>query len=90
MVTVKEKRSFILLAKVVQNIANGSVGSIKWPLLQSKMEFLKECSNRIFDFLADVSRADRVVKISVKTDKKVTLEDFNFMHEYMYLSLIHI
>lgn len=84
------KRPFITLAKVIQSIANGSDNLGKWTSLDSQAAFLKECSNRIFDFLKEVCRTDRVIKISVNTDPNPIPFEFNFLHRYLYLRELQI
>ncbi|AMD22856.1 HHR087Cp [Eremothecium sinecaudum] len=80
----KERRSFIVLAKVIQNIANGSVSSLKWPALQSKADFLKESGDRIFKFLKELSNSDRQVTITTAPENKVTVDDFHLLHKFLY------
>ncbi|ODV60149.1 RasGAP domain-containing protein ASCRUDRAFT_76657 [Ascoidea rubescens DSM 1968] len=52
----QSKRSLILLAKVLQNIANGSLTSLKWPLLLSRMDELNKLNDKIFKFLRLISK----------------------------------
>lgn len=80
----RQKRTFVILAKMVQNIANGSIGSIKWPLLQDKQSFLSECNKKISDYLLALAQIDRPVKIKLCMEKKVTINEFNFMHKFIY------
>lgn len=54
----KVKRSLMQLVKVIQNMANGSLGLLKWPGLANESERLNELNERIFDFLEKVFRTD--------------------------------
>ncbi|SCU85403.1 LANO_0C04170g1_1 [Lachancea nothofagi CBS 11611] len=83
-VSPKQKRAFVILAKVIQNIANGSINSMKWPLLISKASFLQKCSERVSLFLSEIGRPDRVVDLKLHMERKVTLNEFNYFHKYLY------
>ncbi|EJS41849.1 ira2p [Saccharomyces arboricola H-6] len=82
---LSEKRTFISLAKVIQNIANGSENFSRWPALSSQKVFLKECSDRIFKFLAELCRTDRTIDIQVRTDPTPIPFDYQFLHSFVYL-----
>ncbi|CAI4776024.1 BDM_1a_G0048530.mRNA.1.CDS.1 [Saccharomyces cerevisiae] len=82
---LSEKRTFISLAKVIQNIANGSENFSRWPALCSQKDFLKECSDRIFRFLAELCRTDRTIDIQVRTDPTPIAFDYQFLHSFVYL-----
>ncbi len=47
------RRSFLLVAKVIQNMANGSLYSLKLPLLYEKMGELNQINDRITTFLTE-------------------------------------
>lgn len=83
-VTPKQKRSFVIMAKVVQNIANGCITSMKWPLLKSRSSFLLECSEKVSKYLTDIANPERAVSIKILNEKKVGLNEFNYMHRYIY------
>ncbi|CDO94877.1 unnamed protein product [Kluyveromyces dobzhanskii CBS 2104] len=80
----KARRSSMSLAKVIQNIANGSVSSIKWKILEPESEFLKSCSNKIFKFMSEVSDKSRIVKINIRIQNRVTASEFSFLHKFLY------
>ena len=84
--SLQSKRSFITLAKVIQNIANGSDSFAKWPVLESETAFLKSCSVRIFDFLLRLCNCDEDVYIPVGTEAGATTGsfDYNFFQKYIY------
>ncbi|KAL3229776.1 Inhibitory regulator protein IRA2 [Nakaseomyces bracarensis] len=82
--TIKEKRSFIFLAKVIQNIANGSDNYVKWEALKNETEFFADCKKRIFTFLREVSRPDRKINIPIRTDPTPISFDFGFLHSFLY------
>ncbi|AET40083.1 RasGAP domain-containing protein Ecym_5324 [Eremothecium cymbalariae DBVPG len=80
----KARRSFMILAKVIQNIANGSVSSLKWPALQNEAEFLRLISDRIFCFLREISAPNRKLEIHTTLENKVTVDEFHLIHKYLY------
>lgn len=79
-----QKRPFISLAKVIQSIANGSDNVTKWPSLESQTDFLRDCSNRIFNFLKEVCRTDRQISIPVNLNPVPIPLESNFLHRYLY------
>ncbi|EDO16305.1 hypothetical protein Kpol_1053p43 [Vanderwaltozyma polyspora DSM 70294] len=92
---LKEKRSLIQMAKVIQNMANGSDNLLKWPSLATKLDFLKKCNDDIFEFLAELSRTDRVIKIPLNSSttlpSNVTmLWNLNFFHTFLYMHELQI
>ena len=54
----KVKRSLMQLVKVLQNMANGTLNSIKWAALANESDKLNEDNRKISDFLKDVSIND--------------------------------
>ncbi|AGO12380.1 AaceriAER025Cp [[Ashbya] aceris (nom. inval.)] len=80
----KARRSFMILAKVIQNIANGSVSSLKWPALQSEVEFLKTISDRIFCYLKEISDPTRKVEIRTRPANRASVDDFHMLHRFLY------
>lgn len=82
--TIREKRSFISLAKVIQNIANGSDNYVKWEALKNETEFFNQCKEYIFAFLSEVSRPDRNLNIPIRTDPTPVSFDFGFLHSFLY------
>ncbi|CCK72454.1 Ras GTPase activating protein IRA2 KNAG_0K00890 [Huiozyma naganishii CBS 8797] len=85
-----ENRPFLTLAKIIQQIANGSDNLIKWPSLVSEEQFLTECSCKIFDFLKEVCRPDRNPAIVVRTDGPSKPFEFNFLHQFLVTQEIKI
>ncbi|KAM3161127.1 Ras-GAP domain-containing protein [Lachancea thermotolerans] len=83
-VTPPQKRSFVIMAKVVQNIANGSINSMKWPLLSSRSSFLHECSEKVSKYLTEIANPTRVITTRVSSERKVTVSEFNYLHRYIY------
>ena len=88
--TAHEKRPFLSLAKVLQSIANGSSYTLKWPALDTKTQFLRECSDKIFDFLKEVSRPDRKIHIDVCLTGPAKPFDHTFLHSYLYFDILKI
>lgn len=85
----RHKRTSISIAKLIQNIANGSDNISKWPALSSEADFFKECSARIFDFLADICDVNRRIDIPEKgfdaDTFSLTKFDFTFFHKFLYM-----
>ncbi|KAL6944753.1 hypothetical protein ACO0RG_001500 [Hanseniaspora osmophila] len=79
------RRSFILLAKVIQNIANQSVKSLKWPLIQDKMDLLETCSNRIMEYLANISDPNIKTDIPIHYDAPIGKQNnLGTFHKILY------
>lgn len=78
------QRKFLLLAKVLQNMANGSLGSLRWPLLRSKAEELNVLNEKIFNFLDQCTELDDDVTFEIEPLEQVNSQDFAFFHRFMY------
>ncbi|CAL9732625.1 inhibitory regulator protein Ira1p [Monosporozyma unispora] len=78
------KRSFILLTKVIQNMANGSDDFTKWPALQPHTEVLKSCSNKIFGFIKDLCNTDEVFTVPTSDSPPPNVFDYHFFHKFVY------
>lgn len=78
------QRKFLLLAKVLQNMANGSLGSLRWPLLKSKSEELNELNEKLFRFLDQCTEIDPSVTFEIIETEGVNAQDFGFFHTFMY------
>jgi len=89
--STKNRRTFILLARVVQNIANQTVNSLKWPLLQDKKNLLDECSNKIVQFLGEVSDLNRETHIKVNPSAPILRQqNLGAFHKILYNHKIEI
>lgn len=86
----KEKRSLIQLAKIIQNMANGSENLVKWPLLEAKTSFLEDCNKKIFEYLEKLSRTDRVINIQTFKVNAPSSLDLNFFHRFLYVNELKI
>lgn len=78
------KKSFISLAKVLQNMANGSESFEKWPLLYPYEETLKECTNKIKGFIAKIRDMDENIDLPILETPNNDLFDYNFLHKFFY------
>lgn len=85
MTYLNEKRSFITLAKIIQTLANGSENFVKWPVLIHEMNFLEECSLKIFSFLKSLCHPSRVVNIPIRLDSAPHHFDYSFIHTFLYI-----
>ncbi|KAH3901041.1 uncharacterized protein SCODWIG_01065 [Saccharomycodes ludwigii] len=86
----ENRRCFLMLAKIVQNIANQSLSAIKWPMIQKRMDFLKKCSEKIFNFLDQVSDLNLKVSIRVNPDAPMTNFDIDTFHKILYYNRLRI
>ncbi|CCH42769.1 Inhibitory regulator protein IRA2 [Wickerhamomyces ciferrii] len=78
------QRKFLMLAKVLQNMANGSLNSLRWPLLKSRTEELNELNEKLFGFLDQCTKLDDDVVFEVTEMSDVNDQDFGFFHRFMY------
>lgn len=78
------QRKFLLLAKVLQNMANGSLGSLRWPLLKSKTDELNALNEKVFNFLDQCTIIDDDVTFDFGTMENLNDQDFGFFHRFMY------
>ncbi|KAH3686842.1 hypothetical protein WICPIJ_002169 [Wickerhamomyces pijperi] len=79
------QRKFLLLAKVLQNMANGgSIGSLRWPLLKQKEDELNLLNDKILKFLDEVTILDQPVTFEFKIKGDIPDTDFNLFHTFTY------
>lgn len=78
------KKSFILLTKVIQNMANGSDAVTKWPALHPYADILKSCSNKIFGFIKDLCNTDEVFTVPAPASTPSNVFDYHFIHKFLY------
>lgn len=81
----RSRRSYITLAKVIQQMANGADGYTKWPVLQGYTERLQKCKDKIFKFLKDVCSSEKPLNIKVRYDGEPMRYEYNFFHKLIYL-----
>ncbi len=94
------RRSLLLIAKVIQNMANGSLYSLKLPLLSDKMTELNKINSDLVKFLHEAAendtqndlRHDFINCYSVsesnqngaKNEEPISKTELLFLHEYLY------
>ncbi len=91
------RRSLLLLAKVIQNMANGSLYSLKLPLLYDRMSDLNRINDDIVQFMQDSAELPFLKDKSKLFDTSPVVEadstaeniaiskvDLMFIHEYLY------
>lgn len=78
------QRKFLLVARVLQNMANGSLNTLKWPLLKNKQEELKELNSKLFEFLDQTTKFDESYVFEYKFVHEVSSTDLNFFHTFTY------
>lgn len=86
---VKVKRTLMQLVKVIQNMANGSLGLIKWPSLQGYMDELNTINQRIFDFLKDIITGPQDTYPFEEITDKPTPE-LRYLHRFFYTYFVKI
>ncbi|KGR02967.1 hypothetical protein MEQ_01198 [Candida albicans P87] len=81
----KVKRSLMQLVKVLQNMANGTLTSIKWPAIAGKTEELNFYNQKIDGFLkiisTDVTTENQSAE-SYKPEKPLT--SLRYLHKFIY------
>ncbi|CAK7915257.1 hypothetical protein CAAN3_17S00804 [[Candida] anglica] len=92
----KVKRTLMQLVKVIQNIANGSISSLKWPRLANKQDELMEFNGMIFEFLRKFSRADTcevgstIEEYPFDQVEQPPLAEFRYLHKFFYHYFVNI
>ncbi len=97
------RRSLLLVAKVIQNMANGSLYSLKMPLLYERMGELNQINDQITKFLVestilsgkphdkDDSLFDftSLIEMEAKDDSAIDMnkKEVMFIHEFLYSHL---
>lgn len=77
------KKSLLQLVKVLQNMANNSLKSLKWPSLQEHITSLVELNSKVFEFLQRVSvEPEGGYSFDKKCDKPVS--EFRFLYGFIY------
>lgn len=81
----KVKRSLMQLVKVLQNMANGTLNSIKWAALANESDKLNEDNRKISDFLKDVSINDNNTYEFHKDEvREKPLNELRYLHKFIY------
>jgi hypothetical protein len=78
------QRKFLLLAKVLQNMANGSISSIKWPLVKQREAELFELNDKILNFLERVSSINEKIEFEYREPEAIAESMFTFFHRFFY------
>lgn len=86
----KTKRSLMQIVKVLQNIANGTLGSIHWPGLVDQQESLNSLRVKITDFLAKVSKANISTTPFMQTPSSKPIPELRYMHKFIYHNFVAI
>lgn len=85
----KVKRTLMQLVKVIQNIANGSLSSLKWPGLCLKTDELNEANRKIFELLALVS-TDRIKEYPFQAIEQKPIPELRYLHKFIYTYIVAI
>ncbi len=88
------RRSLLLIAKVIQNMANGGLYSLKLPLLQDKINELNLINDGIVQFLKEASDLpilepnDNPLKNSLTTEANnktvINKSDMKYIHKHLF------
>jgi len=88
--SLKVKRSLMQLVKVLQYIANDSLGLLKWPGLQGRAQELEALNRKVFNFLkilADTPSRERY------PFHRLTLKPYTslrYLHKFLYVYSVPI
>ncbi|KAK6455475.1 ras GTPase activating protein RasGAP/neurofibromin [Scheffersomyces xylosifermentans] len=85
----KVKRTLMQLVKVLQNMANGFLGSLKWPGLSSESKALNEAQKKIFDFLKRVS-TEKITAYPFPPVENKPIAELRYLHKFLYTYFINI
>lgn len=86
---VKLKRTLMQLVKVIQNMANGSLGLIKWPNLNRYTEELNIINDKIFEFLGAITDCPQKDYPFQVINKKPVAE-LRYLHKFYYTYYVKI
>lgn len=85
------RRTLILVAKFLQNLANQTINSLKWPLLENQKAKIEEWNLKMFDFLGKVSSFDKKIEIESNWSAPLrNLENVGTLHTLMYNNVTSI
>ncbi|KAI5954646.1 IRA2 [Candida jiufengensis] len=88
--SVKTKRSLMQLVKVLQNMANGTISSIKWPGLASRIDILNDLNLKIIDFLTKVSTSKGTTYPFQKGEIEKPIAELRYLHKFIYVYFTQI
>lgn len=80
----KTKRSLMQLVKILQNMANGTLSTIKWPGLVDDGEVLNGFNTRIKTFLKAISTVDLTEYPFQKGSCEKPLAELRYLHKFIY------
>ncbi|KAH3666522.1 hypothetical protein OGAPHI_003519 [Ogataea philodendri] len=86
--SVPLKRSLMQIARILQLLANETSVSLKIPLLQSKIEQLREYKAKINHFMIEVTKIDDNCDFSEDpeslSDNRTLETEYSFFHNFLY------
>ncbi|ODQ81722.1 hypothetical protein BABINDRAFT_159971 [Babjeviella inositovora NRRL Y-12698] len=82
------KRSLIQLAKAIQHMANGSLASLKWPLLSTKEAELSELNKKVVSYLGSLRYDSRTFTFKSKMASPEVRS--NYLHKFIYDTMLSI
>ncbi|KAI3402447.2 IRA2 [Candida oxycetoniae] len=87
---MKTKRSLMQLVKVLQNMANGTLSSIRWPGLVGKLDVLNELNDKIVAFLKSISTVPTEDYPFPNVCEKKPLAELRYLHKFIYNNFVPI
>lgn len=84
-INAKVKRSLMQLVKVLQYIANGSLGMLKWPGLQGRSHELEALNKKVFAFLKTIAETPSREEYPFH---RLTLKPYTslrYLHKFFYV-----
>lgn len=80
----KTKRSLMQLVKVLQNMANGTISTIKWPGLVDVGEILNGFNARIREFLISISTVELTHYPFQSGNAEKPVAELRYLHKFIY------
>ncbi|KAI5964022.1 IRA2 [Candida theae] len=81
----KTKRSLMQLVKVLQNMANGTISTIKWPGLVDVGEILNGFNLRIREFLTRISTVELMEYPFLPNADTKPIAEIRYLHKFIYV-----
>ncbi|KAL6451004.1 IRA2 Inhibitory regulator protein IRA2 [Candida maltosa Xu316] len=86
----KVKRTLMQLVKILQNMANGTLSSIRWPALGNKTKELTEDNKKVDTFLKNICFPNKEVIAQWPQDeeervKEKPISELRYLHKFIYI-----
>lgn len=78
------QRRFLLLAKVLQNIANGSLATLKWSVLKKRETQINKLNDKIMNFMDQISTPTEPMEFPIIQPETIDDVHFSFIYSFLY------